>query len=294
MPFVANRQNRSEYWPFQAWGRSIAFVLLATTLGLATAAAQESTLVRADSRNPLGRDAAAVEAGDELFHERCAVCHGQQAQGAMASNLVVARTVHRGSERALFELIRSGIPGTEMLPQSDLPEERLWQLVSYLRSLAHPAEKPPVQGDVAAGQAVFSRVGCTSCHIVNGAGGFLGPTLDAIGVRRPSEKIRQDLLEPSAELAEGFGTVLIETAGGERLEGVLKNEDSFTLLVLTSDGKIQTFQRSQLRSIDKPQRSQMPANYGERLSPDEVQNLLAFLDRQRDPFVPVARGFGNY
>ena len=212
----------------------------------------------------------------------------------MASNLQVARSVHRGSELALFELIRSGIPGTEMPPQSDLPEERLWQLVSYLRSLAHPAEQPPVQGDVAAGEAVFRRVGCASCHIVNGAGGFLGPALDAIGVRRPSLKIRQDLLEPSAELAEGFETVVIETAGAEKLEGVLKNEDSFTVLVLTSDGEIQTFQRSQLLSIDKPQRSQMPANYGERLSPDEVQNLLAFLDRQRDPFVPVARGFGNY
>ena len=142
MPFVANRQNRSEHCPFQAWGRTIAFVLLATTLGLATAAAQESTQVRADSRNPLGRDAAAVKAGDELFHERCAVCHGQQAEGAMASNLQVARSVRRGTELALFELIRSGIPGTEMLPQSDLPEERLWQLVSYLRSLAHPAESP--------------------------------------------------------------------------------------------------------------------------------------------------------
>ena len=294
MPFVVNRQNRSEHWSSQAWGRTIAFVLLATTLGLAAAAAQESTQVRADSRNPLGRDAAAVKAGDDLFHERCAVCHGQQAEGAMASNLQVARSVHRGSELALFELIRSGIPGTEMPPQSDLPEERLWQLVSYLRSLAHPAEQPPVQGDVAAGEAVFRRVGCASCHIVNGAGGFLGPALDAIGVRRPTLKIRQDLLEPSAELAEGFETVVIETAGAEKLEGVLKNEDSFTVLVLTSDGEIQTFQRSQLLSIDKPQRSQMPANYGERLSPDEVQNLLAFLDRQRDPFVPVARGFGNY
>jgi putative heme-binding domain-containing protein len=294
MRFATNRQNRSEHCSIQAWGQTIAFALLATALALATAAAQESTQVRANPGNPLGRDAAAVEAGDELFHERCAVCHGQQAQGAMASNLEVARSVRRGSELALFELIRGGIPGTEMPPQPDLPDQRLWQIVSYLRSLAHPAEQPPVEGDVAAGRAVFRRAGCASCHIVDGAGGFLGPALDAIGIRSPSQKIRQDLLEPSAELAEGFGTVVIETAGGETLEGVLKNEDSFTLLVQTSDGEIQTFQRSQLRSIDKPQRSQMPASYSERLSPDEVQNLLAFLDRQRDPFVPVARGFGNY
>lgn len=263
-------------------------------LALAPAAAQRSAQEPTESRNPLGRDAAAVEAGDELFHERCAVCHGQQAEGAMASNLAVARSVRRGSEASLFRLIRAGIPGTEMPPQPDLPEERLWQLVSYLRSLAHPAEQPPVQGDVAAGQAVFERAGCAGCHVVNGAGGFLGPPLDSVGIRRGSAKIREDLLDPSAELAEGFDTVVVETAGGETLEGVLKNEDSFTLLVLTADGGIKTFQRKQLRSVRTPQRSQMPADYGQRLRPEEVQDLLAFLDRQRDPFVPVRRGFGNY
>ena len=280
-----------EHYRPQGLGRIIAFAALAITLVLTPAMAQEN---ETQVRNPLGRNAAAVKAGDELFHERCSVCHGQQAEGAMASNLQFARSVRRGSELALFKLIRTGIPGTEMPPQPDLPEGRLWQLVSYLRSLAHPAEQPPVEGDVASGKAVFERVGCATCHILNGAGGFLGPSLDAIAVRRPSQKVRQDLLEPSAELAEGFGTVVVETVNGEKLEGVLKNEDSFTLLVLTSDGEVRSFQRSELLSIDRPQRSQMPADYSERLSPDEVQNLLAFLDRQRDPFVPVVRNFGNY
>ena len=270
--------------------RTVAFAVLTVQLGVPAAVAQE----QAESRNPLARDAGAVKAGNELFHERCAVCHGQQAQGAMASNLQYARSVQRGSEAALFKLIRTGIPGTEMPPQPDLPPERLWQIVSYLRSLAHPAEQPPVAGDAVAGEVIFKQVGCASCHIVNGAGGFLGPSLDAIGVRRPSQKVRLDVLEPSAELAEGFETVVVETAKGETVEGVLKNEDSFTLLVLTADGEIRTFQRSQLRSLERPQRSQMPANYGERLTPDELQNLLAYLDRQRDPFVPVRRGFGNY
>ena len=288
---IRSSLKSNEHFRSRRLGRIISLVVLAIPLGLTPAMAQED---ETQARNPLGRNAAAVKSGDELFHERCAVCHGQQAQGAMASNLQFARSVRRGSELALFKLIRTGIPGTEMPPQPDLPEERLWQLVSYLRSLAHPAEQPPVEGDVASGKAVFERVGCASCHILNGAGGFLGPSLDAIGVRRPSQKVRQDLLEPSAELAEGFGTVVIETAGGVKLEGVLKNEDSFTLLVLTSDGEVQSLQRSELRSIERPQRSQMPADYGKRLSPDEVQNLLAFLDRQRDPFVPVVRNFGNY
>lgn len=293
-PSKTSRQRSRKRGRLRPRAQIAALASLAIQLVVAPSAAQQTAQAQTEQRNPFGRDAAAVEAGNKLFHERCAVCHGQQAEGAMASNLVVARSVGRGSEAGLFKLIRAGIPGTEMPPQPDLPEERLWQLVSYLRSLAHPDEQPPVPGNVAAGRAVFQRVGCAGCHIVNGAGGFFGPPLDSIGVRRNSDKIREDLLDPSAELAEGFGTVVVETAGGETLEGVLKNEDSFTLLVLTADGDVKSFKRKQLRSVQTPQRSQMPADYGRRLRPEEVQDLLAFLDRQRDPFVPVRRGFGNY
>ena len=124
--------------------------------------------------NPLRRDPAAIEAGDELFHERCAVCHGQRAQGAMAPDLVRTRTVTRGAEAALFGLIRNGIPGTDMPPQPDLEDTGIWQIVTYLRALALPGQQPPLKGDPDAGRRVFRQAGCVSCHVVDGTGGFLG------------------------------------------------------------------------------------------------------------------------
>lgn len=244
--------------------------------------------------NPLGRDSAAIQAGDELFHERCAVCHGQRAQGAMASNLVQTRSVRRGSEEALFQLIRTGIPGTEMPPQPDLPEERIWQVVSYLRNLALPGQQPPLPGDLEAGRELFGSAGCASCHIVNGAGGFLGPSLDSIAIQKSSDQIRKDVLEPDAALAYGYESVAVETSDGRRVEGVLKNEDTFLVLVQTADGEVETFRRSELRSVDKPTRSRMPEDYQSQLSSEQIRDLLAFLDRQRDPFTPVVRGFGVY
>ena len=275
--------------------RKLSSTLAGTAFALTTALPAPLP-AQADSAigNPLGRDPAAVEAGDALFHERCAVCHGQRAQGAMAADLVRTRTVTRGTEAALFRLIRRGIPGTEMPPQPDLEDNRIWQIVTYLRALALPGQQPPLEGDPEAGRTVFRQAGCESCHLVDGTGGYLGPPLDSIAVRKTSEQIRADVLEPDATLAEGFETVIAESSDGRKIDGILKNEDTFTLLVLAASGDVVTLRRDRLRSVTKPGRSRMPADYSTRLSAEDLGNLLAFLDRQRDPFVPVRRGFGNY
>ena len=244
--------------------------------------------------NPLGRSAEVVEAGRALFHERCAVCHGQNAGGGMAANLTRARSVVRGPDGAFFDVIRGGIPGTEMPPQPELPEEAIWQLVSYLHSLARPGEQPPLPGDPEAGRAVFDQAGCRACHLVDGAGGFLGPALDSIGSRKLSADIRRDVIDPDRDLAEGYQTVAIETRAGLRLLGALKNEDLFSLQILTRDGEFHNLRRAEVARLEKPERSLMPDDFGEKLSADDLDNLLAFLDRQRDPFVTVDRGFQNY
>lgn len=244
--------------------------------------------------NPLGRDAQAIRAGDELFHQRCAVCHGQRARGAMAANLVDTRRAQRRSEAALFRTIRDGIPGTDMPPHQDLADEPVWQIVAYLRAQTLPGQQPPLEGDTVAGRRVFVEAGCIDCHVADGSGGFLGPALDSISRRKTSAEIRADVLEPNSKLAEGFKTVIAETSEGLRIEGLLKNENPATVLILTADGRVRSLPRDRLRSLAKPGRSRMPGDYGARLSPEELANLLAYLDRQREPHVPVARGFHDY
>ena len=278
----------------QRFKHRLAAGILASATTLLPVAGQDSQQPGPVQGNPFGRDPVAVQHGDALFHERCAVCHGQKAQGAMASNLVQTRTVRRGSEAGLFKVVREGIPGTDMPPQPDLTDDQIWHVVSYLRNLALPGQQPPLPGDAEAGGMVFQQAGCASCHIVDGAGGFLGPSLDSIAVEKASDKIRLDVLDPDAELAAGFEPVVVETADGRRVEGVLKNEDTFVVLVLTAEGEVERLTRETLKSLEMPARSPMPADYKDRLSAEDLQNLLAFLDRQRDPFTPVVRGFAVY
>ena len=61
-------------------------------------------------------------------------------------------------------------------------------------------------GDPAAGKAVFASAGCASCHTFEAAGasGSVGPNLDEVLADKDAEFVRESILDPNAEVAEGY------------------------------------------------------------------------------------------
>jgi putative heme-binding domain-containing protein len=45
---------------------------------------------------------------------------------------------------------------------------------------------------------------CIGCHAIDGAGPPIGPSFDGIGSRLTADQIRRSILDPNAEVAEGF------------------------------------------------------------------------------------------
>ena len=246
------------------------------------------------AQNPLARDADAATAGRATYLERCAVCHGQDATGSMAINLLRSRTVARGTDAALFQVIWKGFPGTEMPPQPDLQPEKIWQLVTYLHSRARPGLQPPLPRDAEAGRKVFETAGCANCHRVGGEGGFLGPPLDSIAARRTSERIRRDVLEPDVDIPEGYRQITAITHDGDRITGLEKNSDTFSLQIMTRDGQYRLINRGDIAKVEPQNKSPMPSGYEQKLSAKQLENLFAYLDRQRDSFIPIPGSFRNY
>jgi mono/diheme cytochrome c family protein len=69
-----------------------------------------------------------------VFHQRCSVCHGEDATGGRGGPNLMTGRVQDQSDGALFWKISSGNTRTGMPGFSFLPEAQRWQLVSHLRA----------------------------------------------------------------------------------------------------------------------------------------------------------------
>ena len=230
--------------------------------------------------NPLVRDPAAAATGRPLFVEKCSPCHGPNGEGGHGPGLIGWREVRRASDRQLFDSIRNGVPGTDM-SGFPMPDDDTWRLVAFVRSLNAPAAAQPVPGDIQAGSDIFwGSGGCSNCHSIRGQGGALGPDLTDIATLRRADQLKEAILKPNEGVPDGFRAVEVTRADGTKVKGVAKFENNYTLRVLDRDGHLHFFEKKKLANVSSTESSLMPRNYAERLSDDDMSNLLAFLSRQ--------------
>jgi cytochrome c oxidase cbb3-type subunit II len=110
----------------------IAQTILLTFLAVTVVYAEGRSNRRAD--NPFQNSGTARAAGQKLFARHCAECHGEAAEGTdRAPGL---RPFARSAgPRELQSFIKKGNLRTGMPSWSRLPDQRLWQIVTYLQSL---------------------------------------------------------------------------------------------------------------------------------------------------------------
>ncbi len=83
------------------------------------------------------------------------------------------------------------------------------------------AEPEPGGGEDVDGAAVFVDTGCGSCHILADAGtdGAIGPSLDEVLPGQDEEMIRTSIVDPAAEITEGFSAGVMPANYGDTLNG---------------------------------------------------------------------------
>lgn len=230
-------------------------------------------------------DAAAIKAGEESYKLVCSGCHGISAEGGRGPNLITGRNVRRSSDEELFDIIKNGIAGSDM-PPSPLPDGKVWQITAYVRNLSAPAYRQPIEGDAAAGKALYyGKAGCTNCHMIRGEGGYLGPDLTNIGMTSNLAQLREGVLDVNKRFAKGFRPVIVTTKDGKQIKGVAKNNSNYSLQLLDGDGRLHLIDKRDLQEASFQEDSWMPDNYGDRLSESEQEDLFAFLAQQtiREP-----------
>lgn len=117
-------------------------VMLTSGLSFASEGGWEKKVPEADrSRpNPVANDADAVSAGGKLYAEKCAKCHGENAEGKGHHPSLRTQTVQQAAPGELEWLIQHGNRWHMMPSFASLPEIQRWQIVSYIKSLP-PAAK---------------------------------------------------------------------------------------------------------------------------------------------------------
>jgi cytochrome c oxidase cbb3-type subunit III len=259
--------------------RVIKWVAAGLLFGPLTLAQQEP--VRSFAVNPLAHNEQAIGEGREIYNHTCTVCHGPDgAAGGRGPALGAGRSYVLRSDEAIFGAVQKGISGTEM-PPSGLQPMDIWRVVAYIRSLRATASEAYVPGDVAHGEQVFWNKGqCGSCHMIRGRGSIAGPDLSNLAAEQTLQYIRDSLTKPRQRIPSGYQPVEVITNDGQRLSGIAKNDNNFSLQLLDSHDRLQFFTSDELREVIYKKDSLMPSNYGKTLTPGELQDLVAFLSHQ--------------
>jgi len=231
----------------------------------------------ARAQNPRDTGPAAVQAGGALFRERCADCHGDDAKGVRGPDLTRLWTSD-GSDDRVFRIIRSGIPGS-IMPPSTAPDAELWAIVAYLRSI-NTATAEQSSGNVGSGERIFAA-NCAKCHRINGRGGHLGPDLSRIAAGQTNQVLTRAIRDASASFASGFEPVTLVTRDGRRIQGTRKAEDAFSIQIMDTRERLQGYLKANLRDVVRDKKSLMPDFGAEKLSEENLNDLLAFLGTLR-------------
>ncbi|MEM1120060.1 MAG: HEAT repeat domain-containing protein, partial [Bacteroidota bacterium] len=143
-------------------------------------------------------------------------------------------------------------------------------LVDYAETLAG--------GNIRKGQNIFYRneaAQCVRCHAIWEWGGNAGPVLAGIGSKRTAKELLESIIEPSAQLAPGYGVATLALKDGTTTAGIVMSENDSELKLKMGEGEIQTIAKRDIESRNNVP-SSMPG-VKDILDKPQIRDLVAFL-----------------
>ena len=159
----------------------------------------------------------------------------------------------------------------------DTPDRLVWQIMTYLDSLTPNPSSIDLPGNPTSGQTLFAGKGnCSSCHMINGEGGRLGPDLSRIGERRDPDTLKKDLLKPNESVEPRWWRIAVTHNDNTTLEGLRVSEDTFSLSLIDENERLWSLTKKNVNSYETNKTSTMPSVEGN-LTDQETDDLVAYL-----------------
>lgn len=134
---------------------------------------------------------------------------------------------------------------------------------------------PSLKADRAKGEAVYRR-DCMSCHRAGEVGTEVGPNLRTIR-HRAAEEVLLHVLDPNREVGPNFVAYAVATDDGRVSVGLLVEETGTSVTLLRPNGTRETILRANIEELAATGKSLMPEGLDEKVSPQEMADLLEFL-----------------
>ena len=137
-------------------------------------------------------------------------------------------------------------------------------------------------GDSNRGSRIFygnQTAQCIRCHAFGDYGGSAGPRLNGVASRLTREQILESLIDPSARIAPGFGTVSLELTSGKKVNGILQQEKPNGLLVKVGDKPDTLITKESITKRTNGMSSMPPMRF--LLSKKEIRDLVSFLSTMK-------------
>jgi cytochrome c oxidase cbb3-type subunit III len=255
-------------------------ITLATIPIQAQAQAQPPSPVPQPRQMPV-EDPAAVERGHALFKSTCGFCHGNDATGERAPDLVRSAVVSRDDHGTLLDpIIRNGRPDKGMPSFATMKDDQIADIVAFLHHQAFAARHSrqmsadyPVAklmtGNPEAGKAFFEGAGgCSHCHSVT-------KDLAGIGKKYSAIDLQQYIVYPDAK--NTHKTAVVTLPNGQRFQGQLVHQDEFAIGIICQDGWYRSWAIDNVSvAIRDPLEAHRKLTY--KYTDADMHNLFAYLE----------------
>jgi putative heme-binding domain-containing protein len=180
-------------------------------------------------------------------------------------------------ERVWVEKLPSGAPPN---PFANLPEIKGPGREWTIDEVAKLAESGLEGRDKKKGQDIYRASLCAACHRYGNEGGSAGPDLTSVGGRFSVRDLAEAILDPSKVVSDQFAFDLIARPDGTEVTGkIIEEKDKKWIIATNPFDFTQTteIEQNDIKAVKHSPISPMPPGLINRLNPDELKDLLAYL-----------------
>jgi putative membrane-bound dehydrogenase-like protein len=134
------------------------------------------------------------------------------------------------------------------------------------------------KGSPEKGKILFKSYTCSACHTDANGMQPKGPHLVDIGKRYKKNELIESILKPDAKIAQGFETLAFTTKSGKIITGFVVSESAQIILLRQNTGVSLELKKDLIEERTPLKNSMMPAGLVNNLTPEQLSDLLSYLD----------------